>query len=182
MPEGRNYMKQSKRIAFCGMMSALTVVIMLVSYFPYLTFAVPAVAGLTSCIILIELNSKWSWGSFVSAALLSILLCEKESATLFLCFFGFYPILKSYLEKIKLRAVEYILKFGLFTACVCCAYFVIIKVFGIPMEGMGDFGKYTPIILLALGEVMFFFYDIAITRVVYLYMVKFHDRVQKMLK
>ena len=32
-------MKQSKKVALCGVMTALSVVIMLAAYFPYLTFA-----------------------------------------------------------------------------------------------------------------------------------------------
>lgn len=50
------------------------------------------------------------------------------------------------------------------------------------MEGMGDFGKYTPLILLAMGEVMFFAYDLALTQLVTVYMKGMHKRVLKLLK
>ena len=175
-------MKQSKKIALCGVMTALSVVIMLAAYFPYLTFALPALAGAVFCAVKIEIDSKWAFGSFVAAAILTVLLCEKESAMMFVSFFGFYPILKSYYEKIPSKVIEYIVKFATFTACVVFAYFVIIKLFGIPMEGMGDFGKYTPLILLAGGEVMFFVYDLALTQVITVYMNGMHKRVAKLLK
>ena len=175
-------MKKSKKVALCGVMTALAVVIMLAAYFPYLTFALPALAGAVFCVVMIEIGTKWAFGGFVTAAILSVLFCEKESAMMFTCFFGFYPILKSYYEKIRSRAVEYIVKFATFTACVALAYFVIIKLFGIPMEGMGDFGKYTPLILLAMGEVMFFAYDLALTQLVTVYMKGMHKRVLKLLK
>ena len=111
-------MKQSKKVALCGVMTALSVVIMLAAYFPYLTFALPALAGAVFCVVMIEIGTKWAFGGFVTAAILSVLFCEKESSMMFTCFFGFYPILKSYYEKIRSRAVEYIVKFATFTACV----------------------------------------------------------------
>lgn len=175
-------MKQSKKIALCGMLTALSVVIMLAAYFPYMTYALPAVAGAVFCVVMIEVDHIWAWGCYVTAALLSVLLCEKESAAMFLCFFGFYPILKSYLEKLRSRVVEYILKFLIFNACVCTAYFIIIKLFGIPMEGMGDFGKYTPLLLLALGNVVFFIYDVAVTRLVSGYIKDLHPKIAKLLR
>ena len=39
-------MKNTSKITFSAIMSALAVVIMLISYFPYLTYAIPAIAGL----------------------------------------------------------------------------------------------------------------------------------------
>lgn len=175
-------MKQSKKIALCGVMTALSVVIMLAAYFPYLTFALPALAGAVFCVLKIEIDSKWAVGSFVAAAILTVLLCEKESAMMFVSFFGFYPILKSYYERIPSRVLEYAVKFATFTVCVIFAYFVIIKLFGIPMEGMGDFGKYTPLILLCGGEVMFFVYDLALSQLITVYMNGMHKRVSKLLK
>lgn len=163
-------------------MTALATVIMLAAYFPYLTFALPAIAGAVFCMVMIEIGSKWALGCFVTAAVLSVLFCEKESSMMFVCFFGFYPILKSYYEKIPSRILEYAVKFATFTACVALAYFVIIKIFGIPMEGMGDFGKYTPLILLLMGEVMFFVYDLALTQLVTVYMNGMHKRVKKLLR
>ena len=52
-------MKNSKKITFSAIMAALATVIMLVSYFPYLTYAVPAIAGLCIMVVVIEINKKW---------------------------------------------------------------------------------------------------------------------------
>ena len=81
-------MKKSKRIALCGMLSALSLVIMLVAYFPYLTYTLPALAGIMFAIVMVEIGPKWAWGSFVTTAILSLLLCEKEAAVIFVAFFG----------------------------------------------------------------------------------------------
>ncbi|MBR3844119.1 MAG: hypothetical protein IKM39_01270 [Clostridia bacterium] len=175
-------MKKSKRIALCGMMSALALVIMLLAYFPYFTYMLPALAGSLFAIVMIEVGHKWAWGGYITAAILSMLLCEKEAAVLFVTFFGYYPITKSYLEKVPTRIVEYILKFALFNAAVVAAYLVIINVLGIPIENIGQFGKYTMLILLGMGNVMFWLYDLALSRVYHDYMVKFHAKVKGILK
>ena len=87
---------------------------------------------------------------------------------LFIGFFGFYPILKSTLEKIKIRSVEYICKFAVFNACILISYWVIINVFGIGdiIEEMGDFGDYGLLVMLLIANVTFFVYDIALTRII----------------
>lgn len=175
-------MKQSKRIALCGMLSALAVVIMLMAYFPYLTYALPALSGALFAIVLIELGGKWAFGSYATAAIIALLLCEKEAAVIFVAFFGYYPIVKAYLERISSKTVEYLLKFLLFNVAVIVSYVVIIFVFGIPLEGLGDFGKYTLLILLALANIMFVVYDLALTRVYVDYMGKLHTKIMRLLK
>lgn len=175
-------MKKSKRIALCGMLSALSLVIMLVAYFPYLTYTLPALAGILFAIVMVEIGTKWAWGSFVTTAILALLLCEKEAAVLFVAFFGHYPILKANLERISIKIVEYIAKFFLFNVAVVAAYLVIIYVFSIPIENMGQFGQYTLLILLGMGNVVFIIYDFALSTAYQEYMVKLHPKVKNILK
>ncbi len=174
-------MKKSKRIALCGMMSAVALVIMLVAYFPYLTYTLPAIAGIMFAIVMVETNTKWAWGSYITTAILTMLLCEKEAAVLFVAFFGYYPIVKAYLEKMSSRILEYIVKFSIFNAAVVVAYLVIIYIFSIPIEDMGQFGQYTLYILLAMGNVVFIVYDMALTTAYQEYMKKLHNKVKKIL-
>ncbi len=175
-------MKKSKRIALCGMLSALSLVIMLIAYFPYLTYTLPALAGIMFAIVMVEVGAKWAWGSFVTTAILSLLLCEKEAAVIFVAFFGYYPIVKANLERISLKIVEYIVKFLLFNIAVVVAYLVIIYIFSIPIENMGQFGQYTLLILLGLGNVVFVIYDFALSTAYQEYMLKLHPKVKKILK
>lgn len=175
-------MKKSKRIALCGMLSALSLVIMLVAYFPYLTYTLPALAGILFAIVMVEIGTKWAWGSFVTTAILALLLCEKEAAVIFVAFFGYYPILKANLERISIKIVEYIAKFILFNVAVVAAYLVIIYVFSIPIENMGQFGQYTLLILLGMGNVVFIIYDFALSTAYQEYMVKLHPKVKNILK
>ena len=91
-------------------MSALAVVFMLLSYFPYLTYAIPAVAGLFIMATVIEINLKWAFLSYLTSAVLVFLFAEFESRLLYIFFLGYYPILKAIIEKIKKPVIEWILK------------------------------------------------------------------------
>ena len=173
-------MKKNKKIALCGMISALSLVIMLASYIPYFTYAVPAAAGIVFCVIVIEIGFKYSMASYFCTAVLAFFLCEKEAAVLFVLFFGYYPILKAVIEKyIKKRPVEYLLKFLVFNVSIVVSYALLIFVFKLPVDDMGPLSpKVMLLLLLVAGNVAFWVYDIAITRLVAMY----YQRLRKHLR
>ncbi len=175
-------MKKSKKVALCGMLSALSVVILLMAYFPYLTFALPAVAGALFMILLIELNSKWAFAAYVATSILGLILMPKfESTYLFVGFFGFFPIIKGYLENIPTRGLEYVVKFAIFNLTMVLVFLLVLAL-GMPLEGMEVFGPYTVWILLLLANLMFFVYDIALSRLYGEYFTKLHPRIARILK
>ena len=175
-------MKKSKKIALCGVLSSLAIVIMLMAYIPYMLFALPAIAGIFSGVILLELDYKWAIGAYACTALIALLLCEKEAAMLFAGVFGYYPIVKYYLERFSSRVLEYIFKFAIFNVALVCAYLVIIFVFSIPIENMEVFGRFAYLILVGLANIMFVAYDMALSRVYEIYMKQLHDRVRKLIR
>ena len=65
------------------MVSALAVVIMLTSYFPYLTYAIPAMAGLFMIVPLIECGVAWGFGAYISSAVIILIVGEMESKILY---------------------------------------------------------------------------------------------------
>ena len=178
-------MKKSKKIALCGVLSSLAVVIMLMAYIPYMLFAFPAIAGIVSGIILTELDYKWALGTYACTAIIALLLCEKEAAMLFVGVFGYYPIVKYYLERFSSfsnRIREYIFKFAIFNVALVCSYLVIIFLFSIPIENMEVFGRFAYLILVGLANIIFVAYDMALSRVYEIYMKQLHDRVRKLIR
>ena len=95
-------------------MAALAVVMMLVSYFPYLTYAVPAVAGLFIMVIVIELNIKWAILSYFCSAVFVFLFAEMESKFMYIALLGYYPIAKALIERINKNFIEIPIKLILF--------------------------------------------------------------------
>ena len=175
-------MKTTKKVTLSAVMAALAAVLMLVSYFPYLTYAVPAVAGLCVMVIVIEINCKWALLSYFTASFFTFLFAETESMLMFICFFGFYPILKCLIEKIKNYVLEWILKLLSFNICIVGVYFILSKVFMISLDDLGEFAKYGEVILLLLANFVFVFYDIAVSRVSWFYIDKFHKSISKLFK
>ncbi len=175
-------MKNTKKITFCAIMSALATVIMLVSYFPYFTYAVPAVAGLCVMVVVIEIGCKWAFLSYLSSAFLAFLFAETESKLIYICFFGFYPIIKSLIEKLEKTVIEWIIKFLVFNFCVILLYSVFAEVLMLSFEDIGKFAEYGALVLLLLGNIVFVVYDIAVSRLAGTYLNRLHPKIEKLLK
>jgi len=157
-------MNKTKKITFSAIMAAMSVAVMMVSWFPYLTYAIPAMAGLFVMVTVIEINFKWAIGTYIASAFPVLLWAEKESMLLYIMFFGYYPIIKALTEKLRKPVVEWILKFIVFNIAIIAAYMLMTSVFGMSLDDMGEFGKYSAWILLAAGNVVFVLYDIAVSR------------------
>ncbi len=175
-------MKKASKITLCAMMAALASVFMLTSYFPYLTYAIPAIAGLFIMIATIETDVKWALVSYTASAVIVGIMAEPEAKMLYILFFGYYPIIKAIFEKLKSRVLEYVLKFTVFNAAVILAYAVVSAVFKIDVGEMGDFGKYTALILLVSANIVFPIYDLAVSRMAQYYVIKLHPLVLKIFR
>lgn len=162
-------MKQTVKITLCAILAALSSVLMLFSFVPILTYSAPAIAGLLPMIPVIEINRKWAFGTYLTASVLIFLTAEPESKLMYLCFFGFYPIVKSLIEQIKRPVPEWMLKLLTFNICIVLIYGVFASVFGISTEDFGALGRYGAVLFLVFGNVVFVLYDIAISRLAGLY-------------
>lgn len=163
-------------------MAALATVLMLVGYFPYLTYAVPCIASLPIMVVVIELNKKYAFFTFIASIIPVFLFCEPECKLLYICFVGFYPALKALLEVMKNRVAEYLIKFLCFNAAVGIIYLLSSFVFGISYDDLGELGKYGAVIFLAFANIVFLAYDICVTKMAQFYIYRLHSSVQKMLK
>ena len=90
---------------------------------------------------------------------------------MFIVFFGYYPVAKRWMDRLRPRAFRLLSKYLLFNVAVVSGYLVTIFVLGMPnmAADMGDFGRYGTVILLAMGNVVFGVYDFALGRYIHLY-------------
>ena len=174
-------MKKSKKIAFCSVLSALSVILVLGgNLFQFASQAAPAVAGLIMMVILIETGVKWAFAAYFVSAALTFVLGINEAGIIFTFFFGYYPIIKVFLEKIRIRFFEYASKFALFNAAMIIGYGILISVFSLAALG---FGKMIFVwITLAIGNLFFILYDICISKMAALYIQKYRKHIKKLLK
>ncbi len=177
-------MKQSSKCAIGGIVASLSLVLMIsVAVVPFLTYALPAVAGAVMIFAVIEINKKWAFGIYAAVAILGIFLVpDKEVAVMYLAFFGYYPILKALIESKCGRVLEWTLKIVSFLATIVLSYFLMIKFMGVTIDEMDSWGMWAVPILLGMGTFAFIIYDIALTRLIYIYNLKWRKHFKKYFK
>ncbi len=177
-------MKNTMKIALCGMLAALSAVVMFFTgIVPVATLALPAIAGCLLIPVVAELNTAWGFGVYGVCAALSFLLApDREAALCYILFFGYYPVLFGVLGRIRNKIARYAVKLLTFNAAVILETALSVFVLGIPWENIGFLGKATPLVLLVLANIVFVLYDKALAGLIALYFVKFHDKVRKWLR
>ena len=172
-------MKNTYKIALCGLISSFALVLMLIAnIFPIGTYTIPCLCGMLLVSVVIEFGAKYAYIPYVAISLISLfLVSDKEAVLYFIAFFGFYPILKSTIEKIKLKSIQYLVKYTVFNLCMVIAFFIGKFIFMIPDEGFVIFGVYVPWVFLIIGNFVFLLYDIAVSRIVVYYLFKIRNKI-----
>lgn len=179
--EMREVKKVSYKVSLGGIISALSLVFMfLTGFMPLLVYLIPALTGAMLLIIYVEINAKWALFTYVSVALLCLFVTpDKEAGLLYIMFLGYYPILKMFVEKIGNTILQWILKLLIYNMMIIAYYQVIIRVVvNVDLvEEIDDFGKHGALIFLGLTNVVFIVYDIAVSRLKYLYVKWFRKKI-----
>ncbi len=156
-------MKKTKAIATCGLMTALSVVLMIVGHIINIgIYAAPMLAGI--CLLIIEKNygTKYQIAVWMSVSTLSfILLPNVEENLMYLCIFGFYPIIRKYFVRLgKLFGI--IIKILYFNVIFIAIELLLIFVLVPEATDIGFL-----ILMLVLGNFMFLVYDLCLPRMEY---------------
>ena len=169
--------KQSfdKRIVVCGVLVALSVIILYIgSMFQTLDLTMSAIVSLLVVVIVIEMGYKYAWFTYLATAILSVLLLPQKSPAIFYaCFMGFYPIIKSHVERFNSAVVRWTIKLVAGNIALV-AMFWLISLF-LPDEFEGGWMLVATYIL---GVVAFVMYDVALTKLISLYFARIRDRIK----
>ena len=153
-------MKEARKIAYCGMMAALSIVIMVVGSIAGLgMYAGPMFAGLLMAPVGMRMGRKYHVLMWIVVSLLSFMLISNvEQNLMYLCLFGCYPILWPIFQRLKpgLRIAVKLVYFNV----VVVALEALIMLVLVP-ESMGT-GM--AIALLLLGNLTFICYDFLVPR------------------
>lgn len=164
----------SFKVSLGGIISALSVVFMFMTgLLPMLVYVIPALCGAMLLVIAIEISSTWSYVTYAAVSVLSLLLVpDKEAALLYVLLMGFYPTLKLKLDKIKPAVLSYALKLLIYNVLIVVYYNITIRIISTSTlsEDMGDFGRYGVYIFWAITNVVFIIYDVAVERLMSLYL------------
>ena len=159
----------SSRVALGGIVAALCIVIMfLTGVLPALYIAAPMAAGLLMIVLVEEVSVSWAWLTYLAVSLLSLMVTfDKEAALMFILFFGYYPMLRLNLGKIKIKALKTAAKFAVFNLFLVLDYLMTVYVLGLPT--FEDTGPVMFVILFVSFNLVFFFYDRLLSRMDWFY-------------
>ncbi|MBR3972225.1 MAG: hypothetical protein IKJ83_05030 [Ruminococcus sp.] len=168
------------KLAFSSVIAALSLVMLFITAFiPVGTYALPCIAGAMLAAVVIESGYITATAVYAVVSILAFLLvADKEAVLYYTAFLGFYPIIKGLLERIKLRMLQYLLKFSVFNACIISAFFISITLLSVPKESFELFGVYIPWVFLAAGNIVFIIYDLCLTRIITQYIMQWRKKIK----
>lgn len=156
---------QSRKTALCGVLAALSVVLMLLgSVLQIGTYAAPMLAAFLQIPVLEEYGPRWAMLLYAAAAVLALLLVpETELALFYLLAVGYSPALRGALERVRPAALRWGLKLLAFNSGTALVYLLLFALLGpaVGRELLQD-GPAMLALLLALGNLAFVFYDRAL--------------------
>lgn len=186
----RGISKRTKKLTLGAMLAAIGTVLLFVgSYFQVLDLSMAAIASFVCVIAVIELGTAWSWGVYAVAGLIALRLNPQSFAPwVFIAFLGYYPIIKEKIERLR-APLAWLIKILCFNAAViaCCAlaYYTFasglasnfIEFFNV-MLGFNSAAYAVAGALLVFMNVVFVIYDLALTRLISLYMFRLRSKLR----
>ena len=165
---------RTKGLVFSALVAALCVLFLFLGNLTGvadLSFA--AIGALLLWILLLEYGSGYALGAYLAASILSLLLLpDKAAALLFTGLTGWYPLLKRPFERFP-RPIAYLCKFLSANAVCILLWWLFRAILGLE-EALPLL-----LIMLLLYNVAFFLFDLALTRLIWLYVGKFRKYLVK---
>lgn len=123
---------ESQKIALCGMLGALSVVLLLVgSALQLATYAAPMLAAFLLIPVLEEYGTRYALLTYGTVSVLSLLLVPETELVFFYIFvMGYYPVLQRALQAVHNTVLRWFVKFIVFNAATVLVYLVLFALFG----------------------------------------------------
>lgn len=151
-------------VSLCGVMCGLALALMFVfGFVPSFEYLTPAAAGILIWVIRERLGIKYGLVSYVAVGILCLIITTNyEAAMMFLFLLGYYPILREFLQKIKIVPLRWLVKLVIYAVTSVASYLLLIYIFGLSylLDEMEVFGKYAALVLLGMGAAAFVIYDV----------------------
>ncbi len=174
--------KQTGRLAFGGVMTALALVFLLLTATPVATVALAALAGVCGIPVVVELGKKAGLIHYAAVALIALwLIPTLQGKVMYIAFFGYYTVLKAWVEShIRSRITEWAVKLTVFLLALGGAGGVLYYLLQPVFPEWVTFWM-APIAVVALCAV-FVVYDRALTGLIGLYLERVHPRLHRLFK
>ena len=176
----RDFVKNGAKVALTGIICALAVAVMLLTVLPTMQIGLPVIAGALLVVPVLECGVRWGVTGYAATAVLSFLLAPSvESKLLFLLFFGYYPVVKALIERLRARTLRAVIKLALFNGAMILTYFLLLRfTTAVDAQEFTIAGVYLPGVVLACGNAVFCLYDVALSRLIGVYLRVWQPRVR----
>lgn len=157
-------------------MAALTVAFLyLASVFPTGQIGIVAVASLFTIAVVIEADYKYAVLLFAVCAILSFLLIPlKGVAIIYTLFFGYYPVVKSFAERLKKPLYSWIVKEAVFLAALAVIWFLFRN-----LVFTGKALDISPFVIFPAGLIIFTLYDIGLSKLINYYLFRLSPKLKR---
>ena len=182
--EGENTMRktESQKIALCGMLGALSVVLLLIgSALQIGTYAAPMLAAFLLIPVLEDYGPRYALTLYATVSILAVLLVpETELAFFYVLVMGYYPVLRVKLNTLKNTVLRWVIKFVVFNAATVLVYLLLFALLGPAVldELLAD-GTAMLAVLLAAGNLSFWLCDRALAALTRYYHLVVRPRLKK---
>ena len=172
--------QQSRKMAFCGLMTALGATVMLLGgLIPLTTFACPMLAIIAMLPIDLEYGPKMALVAYAAVALVVLMAAPDKELAMFFAALGYYPALRPALERIKSRIMQILAKCAVFSAAMVIMYALLIYLFRLEalIEEFSEFNAAILLGFLVLGNFTFICFDRALGLLAILYERRIRKRI-----
>ena len=167
--------KSVKKLALSGVYLALTLVfIMAGSFMPGIEMTLLAAATAVGTFVIIETGVKNGILFFAAASILGFIIVPNKLAMIpYIMFFGLYPAVKYFAEKLEKAAAQLTVKFAYFITVLLIAYFMLFDVF----FGSLDLPEWMPVFaVIPAALILFVILDAALTAIINIYFKRVHSK------
>jgi len=173
--------EQSGKIAFCGLMAALSIALMLTGgMIPIATYCAPMAAGVLLLPIMLEYGKKAAWTAYAAVALITLLMGVDKEAAFFYLFIGYYPLLKWEIERIKNKKFRFLCKLVVFNTAIVIMYLILGFLLNMDalIQEFTQMGAVLLLVFLAMLNACLLLYDRLLLPLIYLYVNKIKPRLR----
>lgn len=174
---------KSQKIALCGVLGALSVVLLLVGNVLQVgTYAAPMLASFLLVPVLEEYGTKYALLLYLAVSILAVLLVpDKELALFYALVLGYYPALKRALDRLRPAPLRWAAKLAVFNGATVALYGLLFLLIGpaLAAELLAD-GPAMLATLLAVGNLAFWLCDRALESMTLLYRRKLRRKLKKL--
>ncbi|MGE4485061.1 MAG: hypothetical protein AB7C97_08130 [Oscillospiraceae bacterium] len=157
---------KSKKLTMLAMSTALSILLMyLSSVLPTGQLGFIAAASLLGFFAVIETRVSGALMLYAASSILALLLVPRRTPVfLYIIFFGYYPIIKFFAERIRTRILSWCVKLFVFNAAFTVVFLLFKEViFDISML------QNSTVIAFAAGNIVFVLFDIGVSKLIWLY-------------